>query len=93
MPAICLTEVAQLHYRDRIDLGMPLSSWFAVALTYPRVEVFPLNPEVAAEAYSLPGSFHNDPADRMIVATARLLDADLLTDDGLIRRYEGVRTP
>jgi PIN domain nuclease of toxin-antitoxin system len=93
VPAICLTEIAQLHHRGRIQLGMSVSSWFDVALNYPMVELFPLNASVAAEAYSLPGSFHNDPAARMIVASALLLNADLLTDDALIRRYEGVRTP
>ena len=64
-----------------------------MATSYPRVEVYPITPAIAVGAYTLPGEFHSDPADRLIVATARLLDAELLTDDGLIRRYEGVRTP
>jgi PIN domain nuclease of toxin-antitoxin system len=93
VPAICQIEVAQLHFRGRIDLGVPIGDWLRWASNYQGVEIYPLTLEVAALAYSLPNSFHSDPADRMIVATARLLNADLLTDYGLIRRYEGVRTP
>ena len=93
VPAICQIEVAQLHFRGRIDLRVPLFDWLNSATNYPGVEVFPISSRVAAQAYSLPGTFHGDPADRIIVATARILDAVLLTDDRLIRNYEGVRTP
>ena len=86
IPAICLVEISRLHSSGRIRLLRPLAQWFEMATSYPRVEVYPITPAIAVGAYTLPG-------DRLIVATARLLDAELLTDDGLIRRYEGVRTP
>jgi PIN domain nuclease of toxin-antitoxin system len=47
---------------------------------------------IAAEAYSLPGEFHKDPADRLLVATARVLGAALVTPDELILAYPYVRT-
>jgi PIN domain nuclease of toxin-antitoxin system len=93
VPAICQVEVAQLVHRKRISLQLPIDEWLSLAIGYPGVRIEPLSATIAAEAYALPGAFHGDPADRLIVATARILDADLLTDDGLIRRYDGVRTP
>ena len=51
------------------------------------VVVEPITPRVAAESYELPGPFHRDPADRMIVGTARLIRAALMTRDGPILDY------
>ena len=90
VPAICLVEIAQLHSRGRIQLELPLSEWFGVALAYPGTELVPITPVIATEAYALPGSLHRDPADRLIVATAGVLKAELMTDDHLIRGYPHV---
>ena len=51
-----------------------------------------LTHEIAWEAYNLPGRFHNDPADRILVATARLMKLTLVTADNLILRYPHVKT-
>jgi PIN domain nuclease of toxin-antitoxin system len=57
----------------------------------PPVQLLQLSPEIAVESTQLPGSFHRDPADQIIVATARLYDCLLVTIDRLIRAYPHVR--
>ncbi|WP_237143457.1 PIN domain-containing protein [Phyllobacterium zundukense] len=51
-----------------------------------------INVEIATKSVGLPGTFHKDPADRMIVATARALAAPLITADEKIRDYIHVKT-
>ena len=65
----------------RIRLRMPLREWLDNALEPPWVELQAISPAIAAEVASLPDSFHRDPADRIIVSTARVLGAQLLTLD------------
>ncbi len=62
------------------------------ALGYPGVQLIPLSPEVAIESTRLPGDFHRDPADQIIVATARIFDCPLLTLDEKILGYPHVKT-
>ena len=62
-----------------------VQEWVDDALRQPGVALAPLNPAVAIASTRLPGAMHGDPADRLIVATARHLDALLITaDDGLL---------
>ena len=88
--AISCWEVAKLVERGRLALTIPVEFWLAQALQ-PPVLLLPLSPEVAAGSTQLPGSFHRDPADQLIVATARHYDCPLVTLDGLIRAYPHVR--
>lgn len=76
---------------SRLDLGRPISQWFALALDYPGVQLLELTPEVAIDANNLPGELHKDPADRIIVATARTRGCELLTADHKIRHYPHVK--
>lgn len=88
-PYVCdisLWEVATLVERGRLDLGEPLDSWLDTATHGRAVQVVPISPRVAAEVARLPASFRRDPADRLIVATARALDRPVLTKDAAIRR-------
>jgi PIN domain nuclease of toxin-antitoxin system len=85
--AISLWEVALLASRGRIVLGRPIDSWLAEALADPAPAIDPLSPQIAVEACSLPEAFHRDSADRMIVATARVTGAVLLTRDQQILDY------
>lgn len=85
--AISLWEVALLAARGRILLGKSTSSWFQEALADPGPAIEPLTAPIAIESYSLPGRFHPDPADRMIVATARVTGAVLMTRDKPILDY------
>lgn len=89
--AISCWEIAVLHTRRRLMLGRPLPEWVAAAIHDAAVCVVDVTPQVALESEMLPGDFHRDPADRMLVASARLLDCSLLTEDRRIREYPHVR--
>ena len=86
---ISVWEVAMLAAKRRLQLGFPVNEWVQVALAAPGLLLAELTPEIAIEACSLPGEFHDDPADRMIVATARLTGATLYTKDRAILAYGG----
>ncbi len=78
---ISLWEVAMLYSLGRVRLTIPLREWLDKAVAAPLVRRHGISPAVAAELASLPDSFHRDPADRILVATARVLGATLLTRD------------
>jgi PIN domain nuclease of toxin-antitoxin system len=85
--AISLWETALLASRGRVVLGQPLGQWITGAVSAPGLSIEPLLPQVAIEASSLPDPFHRDPADRLIVATARVANATLMTRDRRILDY------
>ena len=85
--AITLWEIAQLASRNRIVLGKPAIQWIEEAIIASFVAVEPLSAEVAVESCNLPDRFHADPADRMIVATARVTGGVLMTRDRQILAY------
>lgn len=89
---ITLWEIATLHSLGRIELQLPLRDWLEKATAPPLVRRFGISPAVAAEVAALPDSFHRDPADRILVATARVLGATLLTQDRRIRKAAIVDT-
>ena len=78
---ISLWEVATLHSLGRIQLTIPLREWLGKAVAPPLVRRYGISPAIAVELSALPDSFHRDPADRILVATARVLGATLLTQD------------
>jgi len=90
--AISCWEVAKLVEVKRLELPLPLEAWFQLALSYPGVQILALTPEVAIESTHLPLPFHRDPADQIIVATARLHRCPLVTSDEKILRYRFVVT-
>ncbi|MEK6696072.1 MAG: type II toxin-antitoxin system VapC family toxin [Candidatus Deferrimicrobiota bacterium] len=85
--AISVWEVAMLEAKGRIRLSKDCLAWVHDALASPGLSLVPLTPEIAVESSRLPGTFHGDPADRILVATARLLGATLLTRDTGILAY------
>jgi PIN domain nuclease of toxin-antitoxin system len=85
--AISVWEAALLGSRGRVALGGPLAQWITSALSAPGLSIEPLIPEIAIEACCLPETFHRDPVDRMIVATARVANAVLMTRDRQILDY------
>ncbi len=89
--AISCWEVAKLVERQRLSLPCPVLDWIEQALSYPGVQLLDLSPRICAESTQLPGSFHRDPADQIIVATARVFDAPLVTVDDKILAYPQVR--
>ncbi|MBU1858242.1 MAG: type II toxin-antitoxin system VapC family toxin [Verrucomicrobia bacterium] len=84
-------EVAKLAQYGRLTLPCPVSEWLDQALSYPRVTLLELTPAIAAESTMLPGAFNRDPADQIIVATARLLDCPIITTDQKILAYPHVK--
>lgn len=85
-------EIARLISLSRVSFNRPLIDWLAQARTHLGFEDAPFTHHAAMDSYELPGNFHKDPADRMLVATARTQDCMLLTADDLILRYPHVRT-
>jgi PIN domain nuclease of toxin-antitoxin system len=85
--AVSLWEVALLAWRGRIVLGKSIGLWLDEALAEPGPTIDQISPQIAAESYALPEAFHRDPADRLIVATARVANATLMTRDRRILDY------
>jgi PIN domain nuclease of toxin-antitoxin system len=86
-PALCdisLWEVAMLVDLGRLHLDSPLADWLDSACS--AVQVLPISKEVATEVATLPSSLHRDPADRIIIATARVHRLPLLSRDTKISR-------
>jgi PIN domain nuclease of toxin-antitoxin system len=77
-------EIATLVQLRRIQLDRPLRDWLETATAPPLVRRLGITPAVAASVASLPPSFHRDPADRILVASAQVLRATLLTRDDRI---------
>lgn len=88
--AVSLWEVALLSRANKVQLSLPLDHWLAMALR-PPVVLLPITPEVVVDGSALPGTFHRDPSDRIIVATARRHNCPLVTLDGKILAYPHVR--
>ena len=84
-------EVANLVERNRIALAIPLDEWMERALRYPGIRLLDLSPAIAIQSTQLPGDFHRDPADRILVATAHLYNCPILTADQLILDYPHVQ--
>ena len=81
-----------LEAKGRIKLPIPLVEWFELAAPYNLITVLHLSPEIAVESTRLPGIFHPDPADRIIVATARVHRLTIITSDSKIRNYPHIST-
>jgi PIN domain nuclease of toxin-antitoxin system len=92
-----LWEIATLANRNRLLTIQPFSEWLARAARPEIVRILPVTTQIAVELSTLPDSFHRDPADRTIVATARAHDLPLLTYDnkilssGLVRQWNPKR--
>jgi PIN domain nuclease of toxin-antitoxin system len=89
--AISCWEVAKLVEHGRLNLPVPVGEWLSQALAYPGMRLLELTPQIAVESTQLPGTFHRDPADQIIVATARVYDRPLVTLDGKILAYQHVQ--
>lgn len=92
IPSISAWEIGMLVAKGRITLGMDVTEWLDTVQTIPGVALLPLSAKIALDSTRLPGRFHDDPADRMIVATARAENAPLATADRRILAYPHVRT-
>ena len=86
LAAISLWEAQVLHARKRVQLPLPFADWLLRAADERVIAILPLDIVVVVAADALPASFHGDPADRLIVATARAHAMALATHDNAIRR-------
>ena len=84
-------EVAKLVEKNRLDLSIDVSRWLEKAINYPNVRVLDLTIPIIVQSTQLEG-FHNDPADQIIVATAKVYNYSLLTADNKILNYSHVNT-
>ena len=87
LSAISVWEIALLVQKERLTLTQPLPHWIDKAKSLPFLKIISLDTEIALESCALPGEFHGDPADRIIVASARVLNVPLMTRDRKIVEY------
>jgi len=92
LSAISIWEVTLKCRKRRLELRPSVEVWLDSALRRSLVTVIPVDAEIARAANSLPEPFHEDPADRLIVATARVRNLTLLTSDQEILRYTAVQS-
>jgi len=87
--AMSVWEVGMLEVRGRLALSRPVEEWVRRALDGSRIALLPLEPDIALASTRLPGTPHGDPADLVLMASARVTGARLVTCDGRILQYAG----
>lgn len=90
--SISCWELTLLVKKKRLELTMDAEEWIARTEALPSLRFVPVNNRIAVLSNQLPGEFHEDPADRIITATALLLGATLITRDQKLRDYPHVET-
>jgi PIN domain nuclease of toxin-antitoxin system len=90
--SISIWEIALLIKFGRLHFAADLSDWLARVEALPGIRFVPIDNEIALAAVNLPDNFHKDPADRLIVATARKMMVQIVTADRKIRDYPHIRT-
>lgn len=88
--AVSAWELAVKLRRGKLTLPLPLAEWWPALVSTHALGEVPLETEMAIASASLP-PIHNDPADRLLIATAMHVGATLLTPDPLIRAYPAVK--
>lgn len=92
LSAISAWEVAKLVEKGRLTLSCDVEDWVTEALDMHKLRLVPLSPAIACASTRLPQPFHDDPADQIIVATARAENATILSIDERIQKYPHVMT-
>ena len=90
--AISAWELGMLVKKNRLALNRPVEDWINTVSAIDQVRFIPITPDIAVASTQLPGDFHKDPADRMIVATARNLGCPVVSADKQIINYDHVET-
>jgi PIN domain nuclease of toxin-antitoxin system len=85
--AISIWEISMLVKKGRLSLEMPCLEWIHQSLNFIDAEIIPLTPAITVDSCNLPGKFHQDPADQIIVASTRILNLALMTRDERILDY------
>lgn len=89
--SISLWEIVMLENKKRIVLDQPILDWLNRALSAPGVNLVTLSPEIAVESTCFPKGFQGDPADRIIVATAKVNGFALITRDKKIIEHSQIQ--
>jgi PIN domain nuclease of toxin-antitoxin system len=92
LSAISPWEFSKLLEKGRLAISIDPEDWIRLALEMPKLRLVPLSPVLAYRSSILPPPFHDDPADQIIVASAREEEATILTSDDRIRSYKYVKT-
>jgi len=92
LSAISPWEFCKLLEKGRMGISSDPEKWIYEALNFPKLRIVPLYPALAYRSTVLPRPFHNDPADQIIVATAREENATILTADQRIQNYLHVKS-
>lgn len=92
LSSISIWEVAVKVQSGKLAIPMEILQWYELARSYPATVIEPLSPVDAIASTQLPGDFHKDPADRMIISLARRLAVPLVTCDRKILEYKHVLT-
>jgi PIN domain nuclease of toxin-antitoxin system len=90
--SITAWEIAMLVARGRLSLSMNVTAWLGLVQQTQTIRFVPIDNEIGVNSVELPGEFHKDPADRLIVATARKFNVPIVTADEKLRSYPHVRT-
>ena len=85
--SISVWEIGNLVFKNRISFTIDVKEWVYRAIRETGVGVESIDAEIAIESSSLPKTFHGDPADRIVLATARKIGATLITRDKEIISY------
>ena len=80
-------EIGMMSGRGRFKSSLTPQRWFEMLRTRPGIALCELTAEVLLESWFLPGSFHRDPADRIIAATAREYGFTVVTRDRALLDY------
>jgi PIN domain nuclease of toxin-antitoxin system len=84
-------EVAMLVSKQRIGFTIDVQDWIDQALQRPKIQLLPLDTQIVVTSTRLPGEFHGDPVDRMIVASCLKFGAPLVTKDKRIKDWRQIR--
>ena len=90
--SISAWEIALLAAKKRLKLTMDVTDWIAKSERLPFFQFMPVDNSVAVKSVNLPQPFHQDPADRIIIATAMSLGAAVVTKDEKILNYSHVKS-
>lgn len=90
--AISVWEIAVKVAQGKMTLPLEINQWYEQVRVYPGLLIEPVIPEDLIASTQLPGTFHKDPADRIIVALARRLGVPLISRDAKILAYPHVQT-
>lgn len=91
LSGISLWEAATLSALGRLEVQPSFDAWLAKAADSNTVRILPITPEIAMDVARLPGTLRRDPADRIIISTARVHQLAVVTADRAILESDLIR--